>query len=59
MGATNAATSGGRSDGIVGTTMVCCMHWFPNVVALMMPVYLAMGWGSCRRSFPTLRGTRP
>ncbi len=39
---------------MVGGMIACCMHWFPNAVASMTPVNLGMGWGSCRRSFPTL-----
>ena len=40
---TNGAISGGRLEGIVGGMIVCWMHWFPKVVALMTPVCLAMG----------------
>lgn len=44
-----AAMKGVIADGsavVFGKTadgMVCCRHWLPKVVALMMPLYLRMG----------------
>ena len=43
IGPMNAEISGGRFEGIVGRLMVCWIHWFPKVVALITPVYLAIG----------------
>ena len=43
IASTNGAMSAGRFGGIVGGMIVCCMHWFPKLVALMTPVYFAMG----------------
>ncbi len=54
MGPMNSEIAGGRFGGMVGKLIVCWIHWFPKVVALITPVYLLMGWGSCKRSFPTL-----
>lgn len=48
----------GRPGGMAGGGTLCCMHWFPNVVALIVPLKRGIGCGSCRRSFPTLESGR-